>query len=225
MNPSTVAPYMFSLMLRQVATIGADIAAQDARIEQKSPHSPRRCRLDEIPGISLASGVRALAESAPTYPVHTAGHRPRAGLAPGVKESAGKKKGKGSTGHGTAYLARSWAHATAEPPETTRSWASSTAASPAAAAPSEPSSPSAARSWYRLAPAVRPRRPLLRPRHGYYATRIDPERRKQSHIRQLEALGYTVTLRPPPDPPHRNPAPRTSPGAAARPLTHQFSES
>jgi hypothetical protein len=31
---------------------------------------------------------------------------------------------------------------------------------------------------------------------GYYAARIDPERRKQSHIRQLEALGYTVTFQP-----------------------------
>jgi len=31
---------------------------------------------------------------------------------------------------------------------------------------------------------------------GYYAARIDPERRKQSHIRQLEALGSTVTLQP-----------------------------
>ena len=31
---------------------------------------------------------------------------------------------------------------------------------------------------------------------GYYAERIDPERRKQNHIRQLEALGYTVTLQP-----------------------------
>ena len=31
---------------------------------------------------------------------------------------------------------------------------------------------------------------------GFYAARIDPERRKRAHIRQLEALGYTVTLEP-----------------------------
>ena len=31
---------------------------------------------------------------------------------------------------------------------------------------------------------------------GFYATRTDPERRKRNHIRQLEALGYTVTLQP-----------------------------
>ncbi len=31
---------------------------------------------------------------------------------------------------------------------------------------------------------------------GFYASRIDPDRRKRNHIRQLEALGYTVTLQP-----------------------------
>jgi transposase len=31
---------------------------------------------------------------------------------------------------------------------------------------------------------------------GFYAARIDPDRRKRTHIRQLEALGYTVTLEP-----------------------------
>jgi len=30
----------------------------------------------------------------------------------------------------------------------------------------------------------------------FYDTRINPERRKRNHIRQLEALGYTVTLEP-----------------------------
>jgi hypothetical protein len=31
---------------------------------------------------------------------------------------------------------------------------------------------------------------------GFYTARIDPERRKRTHIRQLEALGYTVILQP-----------------------------
>ena len=31
---------------------------------------------------------------------------------------------------------------------------------------------------------------------GFYDTRIDPERAKRNHIRQLEALGYKVTLEP-----------------------------
>ncbi len=31
---------------------------------------------------------------------------------------------------------------------------------------------------------------------GFYDTRIGPERVKRNHIRQLEALGYKVTLEP-----------------------------
>ena len=31
---------------------------------------------------------------------------------------------------------------------------------------------------------------------SFYATRTNPEHRKRNHIRQLEALGYTVTLEP-----------------------------
>jgi transposase len=31
---------------------------------------------------------------------------------------------------------------------------------------------------------------------GYHATRIDPERRKRTHLRELEALGHTVTIKP-----------------------------
>jgi hypothetical protein len=31
---------------------------------------------------------------------------------------------------------------------------------------------------------------------GFYDMRINPERRKRSHIRRLEALGYKVTLEP-----------------------------
>jgi transposase len=30
----------------------------------------------------------------------------------------------------------------------------------------------------------------------FYATRTDPDRRMRNHVRQLEALGYTVTLEP-----------------------------
>jgi transposase len=31
---------------------------------------------------------------------------------------------------------------------------------------------------------------------GYYDSRINPERKKNNHIRELEALGYRVTLQP-----------------------------
>lgn len=44
-------------------------------------------------------------------------------------------------------------------------------------------------SWARFAPGVKESA-------GYYESRINPERKKRNHIRELEALGYKVTLQP-----------------------------
>jgi transposase len=69
---------------------------------QATPLTGAAGRLDEIPGISLASAYVILAEigtGMTRFPA--AGHLASwARLAPGIQESAGKKKGKGPTGHG-----------------------------------------------------------------------------------------------------------------------------
>jgi transposase len=101
--------FLLEKMLNRVDAIRADIAALEARIEsQMAPFAAAVEKLDEIPGISLAVAHVILAETdldMTRFP--TAGHLTSwARLAPGVKESAGKKKGKGSTGHGNIYLAR-----------------------------------------------------------------------------------------------------------------------
>ena len=193
--------FLLGTMLARVDAISADIAALDDRIAaQAAPFADAVARLDEIPGISLASAYVILAEigtDMTRFP--TAGHLTSwARLAPGIRESAGKKKGKGSTGHGNAYLAsvlgqrRRGRRQDRHLPR-----ARSTGGSPAAAAPSAPSSPSAAPSWSSSGTCSSDpdaRFHDLGP--GYYAERIDPERRKRNHIRQLEALGYTVTLQP-----------------------------
>jgi transposase len=49
---------------------------------------------------------------------------------------------------------------------------------------------------HRLAPAVGPRRPLPRSGSGFYDGRVNAERARRNHVRQLEALGYKVTLHP-----------------------------
>ena len=41
-----------------------------------------------------------------------------------------------------------------------------------------------------------PKRPAPYLGGDFFDTRIDPERRKRNHIRQLQALGYKVTLEP-----------------------------
>jgi transposase len=191
--------FLLATMLSRVDAISADIAILDAQIaEQAAPFADLVARLDEIPGISLASAYVILAEigtDMTRFP--TAGHLTSwARLAPGIKESAGKKKGKGSTGHGNAYLAAILGNAAAGAAKTdtflgerhrriTRRG-------------SKRAIVATGRSilvivWHLLSDPTAHFHDLG---PGFYATRIDPDRRKRNHIRQLEALGYTVTIQP-----------------------------
>ena len=77
-------------------------------VEMTAPLTAAAERLDEIPGINATHGIgdpgRDVIDVS-RFP--TAGHLVSwARFASGVRESAGKKKGKNSTGHGHSYLAR-----------------------------------------------------------------------------------------------------------------------
>jgi transposase len=190
--------FLLGRMLARVDAITGDVAALDARIaEQISPFAAAVRKLDEVPGINLAAAHAILAETGldmTRFP--TAGHLVSwAKYAPGVKESAGKKKGKNSTGHGNAYLARVLGNAAAAtaktdtfPGERYRRIARRRGAKKANVA--------IGRSilviiWHLLSdPDARFHD--LGP--DFYTTRIDPDRRRRNHVRQLEALGYTVIL-------------------------------
>jgi transposase len=192
--------FLLERMLSRVDAIDADIAALDAKIEAEiAPFGPAVTRLDEIPGINLAAAYVIIAEiglDMTRFP--TAGHLVSwAKFAPGVKESAGKKKGKNSTGHGNAYLARVLGNAAAAAGRTDtflgeryRRIARRRGAKKALVA--------VGRTllviiWHLLSDPTARYTDLG---SGFYATRIDPDRRKRNHIRQLEALGYKVTLEP-----------------------------
>ena len=192
--------FLLARMLARVDAISADITDLDTRIDAEiTPFADAVARLDEIPGINLAAAHAILAEiglDMTRFP--TAGHLTSwARLAPGVKESAGKKKGKASTGHGNSYLARVLGNAAAAAGRTDtflgeryRRIARRRGAKRAVVAIS--------RSilviiWHLLSDPGTQFHDLG---SGFYATRIDPDRRKRNHIRQLEALGYTVTLQP-----------------------------
>ena len=189
--------FLLGAMLARVDAISADIAALDARITaQTAPFAEVVARLDEIPGISLASAYVILAEigtDMTRFP--TAGHLVSwARLAPGIKESAGKKKGKDSTGHGNAYLAAILGNAAAGAAKT----GTFLGERYRRIARRRGSKRAIGRSilviiWHLLSDPSAQFHDLG---PGFYAARIDPERRKRTHIRQLEALGYTVTLQP-----------------------------
>ena len=192
--------FLLGKMLARVDAISGDIAALDTRIEEQiAPFADAVARLDEIPGISLAAAHVILAEigtDMTRFP--TAGHLVSwARLAPGVKESAGKKKGKSSTGHGNAYLAAVLGNAAAGAAKTD-TFLGERYRRIARRRGSKRAIVAVGRSilviaWHLLSDPDA-RFTDLGP--GFYATRIDPERRKRGHIRQLEALGYKVTLQP-----------------------------
>jgi transposase len=192
--------FLLERMLARVDAITSDIAALAARIEEQiAPFAAAARKLDEVPGINLAAAHAVIAElglDMTRFP--TAGHLVSwAKYAPGVKESAGKKKGKNSTGHGNSYLARILGNAAAAAGRTDtflgeryRRIARRRGATKANVAIGRSilviiwhllSDPDA--RFYDLGP-------------DFYASRIDPDRRRRNHVRQLEALGYTVTLEP-----------------------------
>jgi transposase len=192
--------FLLDTMLGRIDQASADIAVLEAHIEAEiAPFQAAADRLDEICGVGRAAAQVLIAElglDMGRFP--TAGHLVSwARFAPGVKESAGKKKGKATTGHGNPYLARVLGEAAAAAGKTNtflgeryRRIARRRGAKKAIVA--------VGRSiliiiWHLLSdPDARFHD--LGP--GFYDTRIDADRRKRNHVRQLEALGYTVTLQP-----------------------------
>ena len=114
-----------------------------------------------------------------------------------MKESAGRKKGNGSTGHGNRYLARVLGEAAVGAAGPTPSSANATGASPDGAGRRRPSSRSADPSWSSSGTcSTTPRPEFLDLGPDYYDHRRGTQRAIRTHIRQLQALGYQVTLEP-----------------------------
>ena len=187
-------------MLGRIDRASADIAALEAHIEAEiAPFQAAADRLDEITGVGRAAAQVIIAEVGTDmgrFP--TAGHLVSwARFAPGVKESAGKKKGKGTTGHGNPYLARVLGEAAAAAGRTD-TFLGERYRRIARRRGTKKAIVAVGRSiliiiWHLLSdPDARFHD--LGP--GFYDTRTNADRKKRNHVRQLEALGYTVTLQP-----------------------------
>jgi transposase len=192
--------FLLKTMLGRIDQATADIAELEAHIEAEvAPFQAAVDRLDEITGVGRTAAQVTIAEIGTDmgrFP--TPGHLASwAKFAPGVKQSAGKAKGKASTGHGNPYLARVLGEAAVAAGRTDtflgeryRRIARRRGAKRAIVA--------VGRSilvivWHLLAdPAAR----FHDLGAGFYDTRISRERARRNHVRQLEALGYKVTLEP-----------------------------
>jgi transposase len=192
--------FLLERMLGRIDQATADVAAVEVRIEAAiAPFQVAVDRLDEITGVGHAAARVIIAEvgvDMGRFP--TAGHLVSwAKFAPGVNESAGRRKGKQATGHGNPYLARALGEAAAAAGRT-NTFLGERYRRIARRRGTKRAIVAVGRSilviiWHLLSdPDARYHD--LGP--GFYATRTDTERRKRNHVRQLEALGYTVTLQP-----------------------------
>jgi transposase len=192
--------FLLSRMLARIDALGADIAAVEARIEEQiTPFADTVQRLDEITGIGRTAAQVIIAEIGldmtrfPT-PNHLTSW---ARYAPTVKESAGRQKGSSSTGRGNPYLARVLGEA-AIGASRTNTFLGERYRRIARRRGKKKAIVAVGRSilvivWHLLSDE-NTRYHDLGPDH--YDQRIGPERIKRTHVRQLEALGYKVTLEP-----------------------------
>jgi transposase len=192
--------FLLSRMLAHVDAIDADIRAVEDRIDVLiAPFAEAAARLDAIPGVGPVAARVIIAEIGtdmtrfPT-PAHLASW---AKFAPGVKESAGRTLGNGSTGHGNRYLARVLGEAAVGASRTDTFLGE---------------------RYRRIARRRGKKRAIVAVGHSiltivwhllndpdtdfidlgpdYYDQHRGTQRAIRSHIRGLQALGYQVTLQP-----------------------------
>ncbi len=101
--------FLLQTMMARVDSIAADINSVQARIdEQIAPFAKAVTRLDEIPGVGVTAAQTITAKiglDMSRFP--TSAHLASwAKFAPGIAESAGRRKGHSGSGHGNRYLAR-----------------------------------------------------------------------------------------------------------------------
>jgi transposase len=192
--------FLLNQMLHRIDAITADVATVQDRIDaQIAPFARAVTRLDAIPGVGVTAAQAILAEVGldmtrfPT-PAHLASW---ARFAPGVSESAGRKKGNAGTGHGNRYLARGLGEAAVGAARTDtflgeryRRIARRRGKNRAIVA--------VGRSILVIVWALLSDDDVEFVDLGssYYGSRTNPERKVRQHVRELQALGYSVTLNP-----------------------------
>lgn len=190
--------FLLARMLARVDAADADIAALDTQIEdQIAPFADAVARLDEIPGIGATAAAAIIAETGldmnqfPT-PAHLASW---ARFAPGVNSSAGKTKGNGATGHGNRYLARALGEA-AVSASRTNTFLGARYRRLARRRGTKKAIVAVGRSilviiWHLL---TNPDARFHDLGVEHYNRHVNTSAKRRTHIRQLEALGYKVTL-------------------------------
>jgi transposase len=197
---STHHAFLLTRMLARIDTINIDINALDEQITAHlAPFADTVARVATVPGLGPTNTAAILAEigvDMTRFP--TAGHLASwAKFTPLTKESAGKQRGRQSTGHGNKYLARALGEAAVMAGRSDTFLG--TRYKRIARRRGKPRAIVAVgRSmlviiWHLLAD---PNTVYTDLGPGFYEQHVNRNRRITSHIRELQALGYQVTLEP-----------------------------
>jgi transposase len=190
--------FLLTTMLARIDALTADIDAVQKRTEEElAPFASAVARLDEIPGIGATAAAVIIAEIGvdmtrfPT-PAHLSSW---AKFAPGVKESAGRKKGNGATGHGNRYLARVLGEAAVTVGRTDtflgERYRRITRRRGKKRAIVAVGRSILVIAWHLLNDDNAQFRDLG---PDWYDSRVNLNRKMRNHVRELQALGYKVTL-------------------------------
>lgn len=192
--------YLLTMMLARVDALDLDIATLDARIDaQVAPFAEKVATLSAIPGLGPTSTAAIIAEiglDMTQFP--TSAHLASwAKFSPATKESAGKTRGRPTTGRGNRYLARALGEA-AVMAGRGDSFLGDRYRRIARRRGKPRAIVAVGRSiliiiWHLLND---PQATYVDLGADYYSSRIGHDRILRRHVRDLQALGYHVTLTP-----------------------------
>ena len=192
--------FVLQMMLDSIGHYTAQIAVLDERIAVLcEPYERQIAQLDDIPGFGVTTAQDLIAEIGVDMTVFpTAGHLCSwAGLAPRVKESGGKRKGKSATGRGNPYIGGTLGEAAASTGRT-QTFLGAKLRRLCRHMPKKKAQGAVMRTQLVIAHGLLsdPAAEYRELGTGYYDQRAGTRRQARSHVSSLERLGYKVTIEP-----------------------------
>jgi transposase len=192
--------FILAMMLANIDHLTAQVRELDDKIAQLcQPYERQIAQLDTIPGFGITTAQDIIAEIGVDMTVFpTAGHLCSwARYAPGVRESAGKRKGKNATGRGNPYIGGAIGEASVNAGRT-QTWLGAKYRRHCTHMPKKKAQGAIGRTQLVITHALLSDPEAVYQDLGtdYYERRANIRRDVRNHARAIERRGYKVTLEP-----------------------------